>query len=140
FRTRFSGACGCSVTFTDLAQKVLPFPLFPDRARALESAWEDSWNRVFPRSKTNGLATPFDDFINAIDGWRSPALILNGTRVDQGARIQTSNLVLKETSMVNVAESVRFKLSVAVDNSARFPFISPVGLLENVRTEHSPEH
>jgi hypothetical protein len=130
-----------------------------DRAAALEDAWIEAFDKFAPRPATSKrperkriFAEAFDKF--APDGpaaWR-PLLVLNGTSVADGRRIVTSHLAFdakfkskdgKEEirPIFNDAYDIReilaqggktpraFSLATATTNSARFPLISPQGVL-----------
>ena len=128
-----------SMLYPDLVQRFLPFPIpYLDRARALEMGWEKAWRDTMHN----------DRFANSfVDLWKPgsrewlPALFLNGTSVEKGNRIITSNLRL--TSVFLDAEDAADKLarhnlpatkagchiplSTAAHMSARFTFVSPAG-------------
>ena len=117
--------------YPDLIQRFLPFPvpLF-DRARALEMAWEASWDDQFESTR---FSDAFHDLWQP-EGSRVPALFLNSTWVESGKRVIASNLKIDDTTF---SDSVDFfdvmraelALSSAVHNSARFTYISPAGTL-----------
>jgi Patatin-like phospholipase len=120
------------------------------RDKALEDAWSLQWTNVVPEAPRFDGA--FDDlFVNA----PFPALLLNGTSTVSGDRVITSNLDVetfkeKRTSqitaaaidsdktfkdckleeIVNPAGHLRLSVSSAILTSARFPYITPPGLLE----------
>ena len=125
-----------AMLYPDLVQRFLPVDVLPDRAAALEQAWEGAWSDAMTSSDWHGLFA--GDFLavwprDADNQKRSllPALFLNGTSVATGKRIVTSNL--------NVADSLtdafdffshwpmNIPMSTAAHNSARFPFVSPAG-------------
>jgi hypothetical protein len=137
--------------FPDLVQRFLPWPFASaDRAAALETAWEHGWDRTISGSASDtggtsatGLAQPFRKL------WRNwkgnvplPALFLNGTRVESGRRIITSNLPITTTvsgefsdsedaedQLGNRTSGRDIPLSTAAHMSARFTYVSPAGLL-----------
>lgn len=147
----YLGADFLSMFDSDLLQRLLPGNLLPDRAYAMETAWERAW---FATMKT-------DDFTGALKLRRKsaaaepakwlPVLLLNGTSVKTGHRIITSDVALDDgckTStpdetkdppwpLGNIPSAVDFfcltreliPLSTAVHNSARFPYVSPAGTL-----------
>jgi hypothetical protein len=121
-----------SFLYSDALQRFLPFPIFADRAAALEHAWEARWHAV---TGNDVMAGSFLDLWAPDHPW--PALLLNGTSVLTGARIITSNLVLHNATPaqsvaaedVLAAMDAEVPASTAVDNSARFPYFGPVGVL-----------
>lgn len=129
----------------------LPFVLPPswrpgDRAAALEKAWEQAW--AGEKGKIQG-ADRFawtDGFLETFGGARPwPLLALNGTSVEKGKRIITSNASFWATDPANaqnlsgginrydtfdIAHS-DLPISTSVTMSARFPVISPTGALND---------
>src|SRR5262249_7662661 len=125
------------------------------RDKALEDAWSLHWTNIVPEAPRFDGA--FDDlFVNA----PFPALLFNGTSTVNGNRVITSDLDVatfksKQSSqsdqiaaaakadsknsskvctlddeIVNPAEHLRLSVSSAILTSARFPYITPPGLLE----------
>ncbi len=119
--------------YPDLAQRFLPFavPAF-DRARALETAWEVGWSKPMGNDR---FSAPFHELWRAPGGERLPALLLNGTWVETGKRIVTSNLRIDQSfaDTVDYFEKAPhpIRLSTAVHNSARFTYVSPAGTIRN---------
>lgn len=134
--------------FPDLIQRFLPFRIpAADRGAVLEKAWEYGWERTITggdqgADKPNRLAQPLRKLWS---DWRGdvplPALFLNGTRVESGKRIITSNVPINPGSRIDFAdaEDAEVKLgndgardmpvSTAAHMSARFTYVSPAGLL-----------
>jgi hypothetical protein len=128
--------------FSDTVATFAPFLPLPDRANAIERAWEAAWKNVFgndlfsedfislwPRS-ADVLAN--DPGIRKADLF--PALILNVTSLNSGMRDAVSNIGNGGSILSNIS----MPLSVAVNASARFPFLEPPGMLsasalENVK-------
>ncbi|MEN3369282.1 MAG: hypothetical protein V7609_1425 [Verrucomicrobiota bacterium] len=128
-----------SMLYPDFIQRFLPFPVdYFDRGRALELGWERGWRDTMGN---NRLAGSFVDLWNAPPREWMPALFLNGTSVEKGNRIITTNLRL--TNVFLDAEDAADKLaehglpatkagcfiplSTAADMSARFSYVSPAG-------------
>ncbi len=128
-----------AMLYPDLVQRFIPFPIpYLDRGRALELGWEKAWRDTMGNDR-------FADSFVAL--WQPPArewmpaLFLNGTSVEKGNRIITTNLRL--TNVFLDAEDAADKLaqhalpatkagchiplSTAAHMSARFTFISPAG-------------
>jgi hypothetical protein len=79
-----------AMLYPDLLQRFLPFPvpLF-DRGRALEKSWETAWYDVMGNDR---FGKSFVDLWPTGPHEWMPALVLNGTSVEKGNRIITSNL------------------------------------------------
>lgn len=129
-----------------------------DRAAALEKAWEGAWLRsgVTQRgpkfSWEDGLVRTFTS--DASRPW--PILALNGTSVEKGKRIITSNVLFTLAETVNGRRTLTregdisgginrydmlemlqsdIPISTAVTMSARFPIVSPAGAVRNAKGE-----
>lgn len=124
-----------ALLFPDLLQRFIPVPIFPDRSRALELAWQDAWRRSAPTGKEELLAGPFGSLWSKDDPL--PILLLNGTSVRSGRRIITTNLrlgndadkVFHDVADFSSLTPTVISASTAVSNSARFPYISPPGTI-----------
>jgi hypothetical protein len=134
--------------FPDLVQRFLPYPFSAaDRGAVLEKAWEYGWERTISGAdkggdRANRLEQPFRKLWQ---DWRGdiplPALFLNGTRVESGKRIITSNVAINPEGRADFADaedaevklgnggSRDIPLSTAAHMSARFTYVSPAGLL-----------
>jgi hypothetical protein len=138
--------------FPDLLQRFLPYPFASaDRAAALETAWEYGWERTISGSgdgggpEANRMGQPFRKLWQTHkDNVPLPALFLNGTRVESGKRIITSNLPITTTvtgefvdaedaedQLGNNTSGRDLPASTAAHMSARFTYVSPAGLLPN---------
>jgi len=115
-----------AMLYPDLVQRLVPVGLLPDRAKAIELAWESAWPQA------SGFHGDFVTLANQGHPW--PALFLNGTSVNGGVRLVTASLDLKEGGATyrDLLTEIRSDLhvSTAVANSARFPVVSPAGTLE----------
>jgi hypothetical protein len=128
-----------SMLYPDLVQRFIPFPIhYFDRAQALEMGWEKAWHDTMGNDRFAG---------SFVDLWKPgprewmPALFLNGTSVEKGNRIITSNLRLTNNFLDadDAAEKLashnlgateaacHIPLSTAAHMSARFTFVSPAG-------------
>ena len=105
----------------------------PTRGRALANGFETFWTR-------NGTVAAGNTTLADIDTSCTPQLILNGVAVDSGRRLLTGNRPLppgrfagaqdlRDTLRPPGGEPPAFPLSAAVLNSARFPVVSPPGIL-----------
>ena len=123
-----------AMTQPDLAQRFIPAPILPDRARALEGAWERAWSETVRRRTGEADRTFSSGFLAMMDGKaeRYPSLFLNGTIVETGQCIIASNLrtdSLAQTVDLFGAIGEDVRVSTAVDNSTRFTYVSPAGTL-----------
>ena len=84
--------------YADLVQRFLPGGLLPDRATALELAWDKSWTDAFPEKERRKVTFSggFHDLWRDDAQWL-PALFLNGTSAKQGRQIITSNLAIEDS-------------------------------------------
>jgi hypothetical protein len=125
-----------ALLFPDLMQRFFPFG-FPDRAKALEQGWERAWARAgFAEDlwRDRGFRSLWagDSFL--------PALFLNGTHVETGKRVITSNIDIAASPTVFrdvydfyrlVPGGLEIRPSTAAHNSARFSYVSPAGTLSD---------
>jgi hypothetical protein len=128
-----------SMLYPDLVQRFIPFPIaYFDRGKSLEMGWEKAWRDTMGN---NRLAGSFVDLWKpGVREWM-PALFLNGTSVEKGNRIITSNLRVTNSFLDadDAAEKLaghnlgateadcHIPLSTAAHMSARFTFVSPAG-------------
>jgi hypothetical protein len=126
----------------DFLQRFLPFRLFHDRAQALETAWESSWRHDRGNERfSSSFVKLFEKY-----GMQMPAVMMNGTMVEGGNRIITSNVHIgaefsdsRDAFEVlgsfddprKLARSADLRLSTAALMSARFTYVSPAGTLRN---------
>lgn len=132
-----------AMTQPDLAQRFVPVPVFPDRARALEGGWERAWRTAVGRRDGKTDDTFAGGFLSMMRGRedRIPSLFLNGTIVETGQRIVASNLHVDTDSGEPLADSIDLfeaiggdvRVSTAVDNSTRFTYVSPAGTLRRAK-------
>jgi hypothetical protein len=126
-----------SILYPDLVQRFLPFSVSRfDRGASLEQAWERAWAKYVPQR--NRMMEPLDRLWENPKEW-TPALFLNGTWVETGKRIVTSNLRVAATKdaedFVDIEDAQAFfaphalSLSSAAHMSARFTYVSPAGSL-----------
>ncbi len=118
--------------FPDLLQRFLPWPFLPDRAEALERAWEDAWaSSGAPKAVAGVMREPFLNLApKAGEPWR-PILIVQGASENSGRRVLTSGVsfVPKEIDAEDFLGIVGHDVaaSTAILNGARFPWVSPGG-------------
>ena len=136
----FTGADALSpalggMLFPDLLQRFIPAPFLPDRAQALERAWERAWAAHCPGDcKDNALAGPFqaiwEDHLQAGRRWL-PLVVVNGAGEETGRPLLTSKLDLghglTDADDFYAINKMDIPASTAIHNGARFPWISPAG-------------
>lgn len=115
----------------DLVQRFLPFPLFHDRAQALEQSWEYWWKKAVGNDRFS------QGFVNTSQNPKyatsMPLLLINGTMVEAGNRIITSPVRGGATfgdtvdAFDHIGRDLRF--STTALQSARFTYVSPAGTL-----------
>ena len=137
----FLAPTAAAMLFPDLMQWFIPFEVFPgDRAAALEQAWERAWGKAglprdaWTRRTFTGLWRQSGTYL--------PSLFLNGTHVETGKRIITSNLkvdgaVFRDTYDFFALAPADILLSTAAHNSARFSYVSPAGVMKLATGERS---
>jgi hypothetical protein len=131
-----------SLLFPELIQRLIPIYVLPDRAAALEQAWEAAFAGQVGSGR---LAAPFPALW--LEGESLPILFLNGASSRTGKRIITTNVridrlsqpVLEDRPFVPFPDSDDFfalaqswiPASTAVNNTARFPYIGPAGTIRD---------
>ena len=120
--------------FTDLLQRFVPFPMFPDRAESLERSWESAWMETHPDGE-NLLAGPFLALAPHAGEWWRPMLIVQGASERTGRRLLTSGFKFepREIDAEDVEAVLGYDVaaSTAILNGARFPWVSPAGTFKN---------
>ncbi|MBY5834887.1 hypothetical protein HFN47_36060 [Rhizobium leguminosarum] len=125
--------------FSDLASHFVPafVPQF-DRQLGLEFALENAFDDTFG---SPALSEVFDDFIPSKDHPSTPYLLINATAAEGAEHFVGSQLRWGEkghepddiryfNDFWNSYESDRFSLMSMAGTSARFPFISPPGFID----------
>ncbi len=139
--------------FPDLLQRFWPFPWFPDRAAALEHAWERAWRDAQPAddSGPDPFEQPFDALWSGAP-YARPLLFLNSTVVETGQRALVEPLFalaplgellgspcrrvaparagFADAVLVRDLAPNAYPLSAAVHLSARFTYVSPAGRID----------
>ncbi len=129
--------------FPDLVQRFLPFPVERfDRARALETSWEDAWRQGMGNDR---LAEPFGALWEGDREHRIPSLLLNATWVETGKRMIASNLAVDPGTFNDTADVFSFidypiAVSTAAHLSARFTYVSPAGSLRKRSEKETAAH
>ncbi len=124
-----------SMLYGDLIQRFVPFPVFSDRATALEQSWEVGFAKTYPDTEC-GLDKPFTSFYGegeCAKGKWLPRLLLNGTYEESGRRLLTTsfnvdvNTFLDTHDFYSLNDYAALRASTAGLNSARFSYVSPAG-------------
>lgn len=137
-------AAGLYVDLPTNGLTLLPRSWLPgDRAVALEKAWETAWlNSSIGRKAGFGWDQGFVQTFGGDRPW--PLLVLNGTSVEKGKRILTSNVRFwsEDARQASLSGGINrydafditradIPISTSVTMSARFPVISPTGALRD---------
>jgi len=127
----FLGPTMLTGLYADLAQRLLPGSVLPDRATALEQSWEAAWDKLMGKSPTNRMRAAFHDLTPRAGDWR-PLLLINGTSEKSGRRIIASQLEIDAKYFPDAidffgAVGSEVNLSTTLHNSARFPYIDAAG-------------
>jgi hypothetical protein len=138
-----------SMVGVDFWSRWVPRPIVDlssyDRARALESAWTDSWKKATGRD----ISSLYFKSLRPEEGNIQPALVLITTDVKFGDRLAVSHVRFQPRtgevgcsggpllrSLADV-DGIDVPLSTAAFMSARFPGISPAARVDTVR---GPQH
>jgi hypothetical protein len=142
--------------FPDLVQRFIPAPVLPDRGTALERGWEAGWRKICIQTKDTACRAGRmgRDFLAL---WRDPGpawlpiLMVGGATQETGRLLVTSSvdtgpwtpqaLPRDPATVVEAGDFHRVthrdvRLSTAILNGARFPYISPAGTLEDGVGQH----
>lgn len=123
----------------DAMAHLLPLPWWSaDRARALEQVWPRDWQRTLSACQAgakplpNAWVQPFAGPGHATGGADGPLLLFGTTLLDNGARAIESPVAMPGVGQLDLTDTTRFdtgglSLAAAVQNSARFPYMSPPG-------------
>ena len=126
--------------FPDLIQRFFPAPLLPDRAVALEQAWEHAWAKACLEARCSDktlMASPYTAIWSLVGrreaAWLPPVFV-GGAGEESGRRILTAPYTFGAS--VDAADAYAFdprniRASTAIHNGARFPWISPAGELRD---------
>lgn len=153
-RTEFLSPPLVGYLSTDVLASFLPL-LIKDRAAALELAWERAWANAWNLSATppimpagafdrsflslwlqGGQTRPSDGAPDPAWNAAAPLLFFNGTHANSGFPIITAPVKVTRDAFPLALDFLDIvgrdiRLSTAVTNSARFPVVSPGGVLTN---------
>lgn len=123
-----------AMLIADTGRSITRTSWLPDRAQVLERSFERAWREAVG---TDAFAQPFAQlWLQTAEQRRAPALFLNGTDPASGQRLVMSNVDMGSAQaghgdLAALLAPRTVRLSTAVMMSARFPGISPVGVLES---------
>ena len=117
--------------FPDMMQRICPF-IIPgsDRTRYLEDGFSSKFNDI---TNENTLNEAFLKVSSTADS-ASPILFFNTTEVETGRKALISNVKLTKAYFYDVVDVIKelkadMPMKTAATNSARFPIVTPPGLL-----------
>lgn len=120
--------------FPDALQRFLPFPVAKlDRAVILEKTWENAWQESCPMKENYFQQGYLENKFTEADNL-GPLLLFNATHIETGKRVLVSpvkfgdNQFYQATDLLSVTNK-DLPLSSAVLLSARFPYLTPAGLI-----------
>jgi hypothetical protein len=132
--------------YPDLVQRFFFLPVFPDRAGALEEAFEMGWDKSMRDCEKPPCGAEPGRFSQEYSGlWKRtklhdpaarwvPIVLANGTHVETGKRIISAPVKIDSTVFEDTYDFYNLnpkaiRASTAVLNSARFTVVSPPGRL-----------
>ena len=131
--------------FPDLLQRFLPPPVAQwDRSRGLEETWAYDWQNILARCGVSAtVPNPWNQAFTALyssngagtagTGPRLPALALSSTALGAGQTVFQTTFSLQRSDAFDILDprldTQSLTLAQAVHNSARFPYISPAGVV-----------
>ena len=134
--------------FPDLIQRFFPAPLLPDRAVAIEQAWEHAWTKACRKagcSDSTLLSQPYTSIWSAAGkreaAWLPP-IFVGGAEEESGRRVLTAPYnfgASVDADDFYTLDPRDIRASTAIHNGARFPWISPAGELRDGQ-EHLKAH
>jgi len=127
--------------FPDLLQRFLPLPVAKwDRSRGLEETWAYDWQNVLTAcGSATTLRNPWSQaftalYTGAADEPRLPALALSSTALGAGQAVFQTTFSVRRSDVFDLLDprldTQSLTLAQAVHNSARFPYISPAGVVQ----------
>jgi hypothetical protein len=124
-----SGTIG-SLLYPDLAQRFVPLPKLPDRARAFEASLIAAWRYAVPgEAGLFAAAMPAYDS----DSRRHPVLLFNGTSVNAGQQVIASNVRITSDIFPDAVDFFEqfghpASMATAAYTSGRFPYVGQGGI------------
>lgn len=120
--------------FPDALQRFLPFPVREfDRAAILEKTWENDWEKTFGNNKFN-FKSSLLDYSLSLSQKHDALIFMNSTHIETGKRIIISPVKLNDENFYETTDLLNvmgkdISLSTATVLSARFPYLTPAGLI-----------
>ena len=137
FRNDFISPVLGAYLFGDLMRQFPVASLLPGgRGQVLEGTWEHDWADTpgGPPPGANRFAQPFLELYRGDALHELPLLFLNATTVEDGKRAIVAPVRAAHVDAFDLFHerlaTAGLKLSTAVHHSARFPFVSPAGFIE----------
>lgn len=134
---------GALMLYPDMIQRFMPAVAWShriDRSRGLEEAWDRDWQALMKQPPMGCAPSAVmgdlwsQSIIKAFEAKiRTPALVLNTARLEDGRRVLQSNLQFDLRDADDLlgagfeARARAMSLAGAAHNSARFPLVSPPG-------------
>ncbi|MBB4189290.1 FtsH-binding integral membrane protein [Sinorhizobium terangae] len=120
--------------FPDLLQRFIPISFLPDRAWSLERGWEVGWAQTCQRTGCSSADFLESDFLSLWSDRQSwtPIWLIGGALQEDGRPILTSSLNFEsriDAWDFHTVANADVRLSTAILNGARFPYVSPAGTI-----------
>jgi hypothetical protein len=133
FTADMLGPTFAAAFYGDLLFTFVPFPAPMNSATALTESWEVAWQCV--SGVPDGFSRPLLKHFTG-NTWR-PVVLLNGTHVETGKRLITTDLKLATTSLrdawdFHAITGGDLSTSMAALNAARFPGVVAAGTVTTV--------
>jgi len=145
FRNDFISPVLGAYLFGDLMRQFPVANFLPGgRGPVLEATWENDWGDALrgARPGPNRFGAPFLDLYRADALHELPLLFLNATTVEDGKRAIAAPVRAAHVDAFDLFHerlaTAGLKLSTAVHNSARFPFVSPPAFIEQRAGDGEP--
>ncbi len=135
-KEEFLSAVMAKLMFSEILGHFIPvyFENF-DRAISLENVWEKAWTNNTKSNHPNRYSECF--YSEAKTDGLKPAIFINSTEVERGRRAIVSNINLQDKNTfsnitdINTLSHYSLAYSTAIGLSARFPLISPSGMIKD---------
>lgn len=126
--------------FPDMLQRFLPIPVRQwDRSRGLEETWRYDWQNLLATCGAPRQPNPWNRAFTGLyettgTAPRLPALALSSTALGSGQPVFQTTFSFQRSDAFDILDprlaTQSLTLAQAVHNSARFPYISPAGVVE----------
>lgn len=132
FEADMLGPTFAAAFYGDLFFTFVPLPVPINSADALTESWRQAWRAAAPKTPDT-FSQPFLAHWRGASSWR-PVLMLNGTHVESGKRLITSDLKLDDEDVsvrdawdLHKIVNGDIDTSMAALNAARFPGVVAAG-------------